>query len=106
VAWRKRNVSRIIGTQGNCGPRQELGAAGIRMTLRAKVARRREHELQRKGKDDTAPRTPKECICRMKFWKNPECKIGIKDPDTKRQLRLKTRRHQRRSTGRLSNWSS
>jgi hypothetical protein len=25
VAWRRRNIFRDIGTQGNCGPRQELG---------------------------------------------------------------------------------
>jgi hypothetical protein len=28
----------------------------------------------------------------MKGWKGPECKIGIKDPYTRSQLRLKTER--------------
>lgn len=46
VAWRKRNVSRNICTEKNYGPRQELGAGGIRMTLRAKVTQRKEAELQ------------------------------------------------------------
>jgi hypothetical protein len=72
LAWSKRNFSRNIRTEGNCGPRQELGAAGIRMTLRAKVARRKKHGLQRKGKYDIAPRTPKGCTCRMKLWKDSE----------------------------------
>jgi hypothetical protein len=40
VAWHRRNIFRDIWTQGNCGPWQELGAAGIRVTLRAKLARR------------------------------------------------------------------
>jgi hypothetical protein len=69
-----------------------LGAARIRMILHGKVAQRKEHGLQRKGKDDVAPRTPKGCTCRMKFWKDTECKIGIEDPDTRRQLHLKTER--------------
>jgi hypothetical protein len=59
VAWRKGNVFRKIRTQGNCRPRNELAPAGIRMTHIAKVARRKEHGLQRQGKDDVAPRTPK-----------------------------------------------
>jgi hypothetical protein len=92
VAWRKRNVFWNIPTKGNCGPRQELGAARIRMTLCAKVARRKEYGLQRKGKDAIAPRTPKGCTCRMKLWKDPAGKIRIEDPDTKRQLCLKTER--------------
>jgi hypothetical protein len=41
VAWRRRNIFRDIRTQGNCGPRQELGAAGIRVNLHAKLARRK-----------------------------------------------------------------
>jgi hypothetical protein len=39
VAWRRRNFFKNLQTQGNCGPRQELGAARIRVTLRAKLAR-------------------------------------------------------------------
>jgi hypothetical protein len=62
------------------------------MTLHGKVAWQKEHGLQRKGKDDVAPRTPKRCTCRMKLWKDPECKIGIEDPDTRWQLHLKTER--------------
>jgi hypothetical protein len=38
VAWRKRNVFRIIGTNENCGPHKELAAARIRTTRCAKVS--------------------------------------------------------------------
>jgi hypothetical protein len=56
VAWRKRNVFTRIGTKENCGPHKKLAAARIRTTRCAKVARGREHGLQRQGKDDIAPR--------------------------------------------------
>jgi hypothetical protein len=56
------------------------------------VARRREHGNQRQGEYVIAPRTPKGRTSRMKRWKDPECKIGIKDPHTNWQLRLKTER--------------
>jgi hypothetical protein len=92
VARREGNVFRKIRSQGNCRPRKELAAAGIRMTHSAKVARSREHGLQRQGKDDIAPRTPKGRTSRMKRWKDPECKLGIKNPDTRRQLLLKIER--------------
>jgi hypothetical protein len=94
VAWCKRNFSRKIQTQVNHGPRQELGAARIRMmTLHEKVAQQKEHGLQKKGKDNVAPRIPKGCTCRMKRRKDPADKIGIEDPDTRRQLRLKIGRN-------------
>jgi hypothetical protein len=59
VAWRKRKVFRRIGTQGICGQRSTLTAAGIRMARYAKVTRGREHGLQRQGNDDIAPRPQK-----------------------------------------------
>jgi hypothetical protein len=59
VARRKRNVLRRIGTQGNCEPHKEFATARIRTTRCAKVARGREHGLQRQGKDVIAPRTRK-----------------------------------------------
>jgi hypothetical protein len=76
-------------TWGNWGSRSKLAAAGMRMAYNAKVARRREHGLQGQEKDYMAPRTPKGRTSRMKRWKDPEYKIEIKDPDTRRQLRLK-----------------
>jgi hypothetical protein len=38
VAWRKRTVFRDIRTQGNCGLREEVTAAGKTITLRAGLA--------------------------------------------------------------------
>jgi hypothetical protein len=62
------------------------------MIHHAKVARQKEHGLLRQGKYDIAPSTPKGWTSRMKHWKGPECKIGIKAPDTRRQLCLKIER--------------
>jgi hypothetical protein len=59
VVWRKGNVFRKILTWGNWGSRSKLAPAGMRMTHRARVALRKKHGLQRQGKDDIAPRTPK-----------------------------------------------
>jgi hypothetical protein len=42
VAWRKRNILRKSWTQRNCGLRKEVTAAGIKVTRRAGVARRKE----------------------------------------------------------------
>jgi hypothetical protein len=58
MAWRKRNISRKIRTQVNCGPRHELGTAGIRILTRCTgIAQRKEHRLQKKRQDDIAPRS-------------------------------------------------
>jgi hypothetical protein len=104
VAWRKKNVFRRIGTQVNCGPHKELAAARIRTTRCAKVARGREHGLQRQGKDDIAPRPRKGRKEENKRLKGTECKndiryrelrqqfqgkTRIKDPNTRRHRRLK-----------------
>jgi hypothetical protein len=45
-----------------------------------------------KGKEDTAPRTPKGSTCKMKFGKDPTCKFRIEDPDVRRRMRLKIER--------------
>jgi hypothetical protein len=41
VAWRRRHIFGNLRTQGNYGPRQKLGAAGIMVTLHAKLARQK-----------------------------------------------------------------
>jgi hypothetical protein len=92
VAQRKRNFFRRIRTQGNCGPHKELAAAGIKMTHTAEVARSREHRLQRQEKDGIAPKTPKGRTSRVKRWNGPENKIGIMDPDKRRQVHLEIER--------------
>jgi hypothetical protein len=48
LAWRKRKLLRWIGTQENCGPRKEFSPTGIRMTHRAKVARRKGNIVRKK----------------------------------------------------------
>jgi hypothetical protein len=60
VAWRKRNVFRRIGTKESCGPHKEFATARIRAIRCAKMARGRDHGLQRQGIDVTAPRTQKQ----------------------------------------------
>jgi hypothetical protein len=80
VAWRERNIYRKSRIQENCGPRKEFAAAGRMMTRCTGVAQRKEHGLQKKGQDDMAPRTWKGCTCRLKRWKDPADRMGIKDP--------------------------
>jgi hypothetical protein len=104
VVWRRKNAVRRIWTHENCGQRKEFAVVGIRTTQCAKVARGREHGLQKQGKDDIAPRTRKGRTQENKCFKGPECKNGvryrclrqqlqgkngIKDRDTRRQLRLR-----------------
>jgi hypothetical protein len=57
VAWRKRNLFKIIGTQGNCGPWSKLTTARIKMTRHARVSWRRENFMR---KDWTRNRTEQE----------------------------------------------
>jgi hypothetical protein len=75
VAWRKRNVFRRIVTQGICGRRSTLTAAGIRTTRCAKVARGREHGLHRQGKEDTVPRPRKGRTEKNERFKGRNAKI-------------------------------
>jgi hypothetical protein len=59
VAWRKRKLCKKIEAHENCGPCKELAAARIKTTRCVKVARGREHWLQKQGKDDIALRIRK-----------------------------------------------
>jgi hypothetical protein len=93
-------------TRENCGSLKQLVAAGMRMTHCAIVARRKERGLQRQGKDDIAPRILKGRTSRKKHWKGLECKIGIKKPGTRRQLRLQIERTSEEFDRSLSDWSS
>jgi hypothetical protein len=88
--------------QENCGRRKELTAARIRATRCAKLARVREHGLQREGKYDITPRTQKGRTEENRQLKDPECKNGLREQfqgetgitntRTKWQLRLKSER--------------
>jgi hypothetical protein len=66
VAWRKRNVFRKIGTQGMCGPRKRLTAAGIKMTHHARVAWRKENytrkDLTRNQAEQESPKRRKRTV--------------------------------------------
>jgi hypothetical protein len=89
VAWRKRNISGKIRTQGSCGPRQALGAARIRMmTLRAKVTRRK----KTRTRDEVIRGTLRKRTYGRRRQPNPERKNGTEDPDIRRRMRLETER--------------
>jgi hypothetical protein len=83
VAWRKRN--------GNYGPRKEVTAAGRKVTRCAGQKRKVQN------KDDVSPKSPKGGTYEKRLWRGPECSNGIrdrgrrkiKDPSTRRKLRLK-----------------
>jgi hypothetical protein len=85
----ERKFVRKNVTQENCGPLKEFAAAGIRTTLCAKVERGREHGLQKQGENNIAPRTLKGRTMENNRLKNPKCKSGISDIGVKRQLRGK-----------------
>jgi hypothetical protein len=86
VARRKRNVFGKIRAQGNCGPRKQLAAAGRRITDSTKVARRKGQ-----NKDDVTPRCPKVRTFGKRRWKGPECNNDIRDPGLRQQLRGRER---------------
>jgi hypothetical protein len=102
----------------NCGPRKEFAASGIRMTRCAKVARGREHGLQRQGTDNIAPRTRKGRTEENRSFNCPECKNGISNRGRKQQLRGRMRisdlcggqplnlRKERTATNGIEGWSA
>jgi hypothetical protein len=76
-------------------------------TGRAPNKRHRDRHLAEKRRQEPKERTRGNCVFRKKLvakgtqkgrteekrrWKDPECKMGIKDPGTRRQLRLKIER--------------
>jgi hypothetical protein len=103
VAWRKRNVFRRIGTEGNCGLRKRLTVAGRKTTSRARGAWHSENVKKDCARDQAKRGTPKRRKDGEGLWIFPECnnglrnrglsqqlrsKTGIKDPHTRYQLRL------------------
>jgi hypothetical protein len=48
--------------------------------------------LKGHGKNNVTRGAPKGRTKEKRMWKSPECKIGIKDPGIRRQLRLKIER--------------
>jgi hypothetical protein len=70
-------------TRGNRGSREKLVAAGRKMTLREGVAQGKGH-----GRNNVARGAPKRRTLGRRHQPKPECKSGIKDRGTRRQLRL------------------
>jgi hypothetical protein len=88
MAWRKKNILRKSWTQRNCGLRKEVTAAGIKVTRRAGVARRkrdfvRKYPTRDIGEQEILKRRTEE----NKGWKGPECENGVRDRGLKLQLR-------------------
>jgi hypothetical protein len=80
VTRRKRNVFRIIVTQGNFAPRSKLTAAGINMSRRARVAWRRENFVRKdctRAKDERV--TQRVGTLRKNLRMHHEGKCGTKD---------------------------
>jgi hypothetical protein len=104
VARRKRNIFRKIGTQGNCGPRSKLTAAGIKMTSHAKMAWRRDNFVR---KDCTRVNNERETQRVGPLRKNlqmyHEGKCGRKDLCGRKPLCL---RKERTSTNGIKGWSA
>jgi hypothetical protein len=107
MARRKRNTFRKIRTEENCGQRKELTVTGMRTTRRARVAWHRENFVRKDWTRNQAGQgTPKPRKDGKRLWKGQEfndglreglryqpcSEIGIKDPDTRRQLHLRIKR--------------
>jgi hypothetical protein len=84
VKGRKRNVFRKIWTQGNCGPQNELAAAG-KMAQSTKVAWLRGHDRKKYDQHNVVQETQKERTIGKRCWKDPECNNGIWDRGLRQQ---------------------
>jgi hypothetical protein len=89
VTWRKRNLFRKTGTQENCYPRYELTVAGMRMTRSANVARRRGHGRRWYDQDSMGQEAQKQRKVRKTLWKGLEYNSGLRDRGLRRQLQVK-----------------
>jgi hypothetical protein len=95
--------------QGNCGPQKEL-AAGRKVTRHARVAWRKENVVRKDCSRNQVERgTPKRRKDRERLLKGPECNNGIRDQGLRQQLQGKmriknpgTRRHLRLNIKRTS----
>jgi hypothetical protein len=62
------------------------------MTFRAGVARRKGNFVRKHSTTNSVEQEARKGRTEKRCWKDPECKTGIKDPGTRRQLRLKIER--------------
>jgi hypothetical protein len=97
VAWRRKNFFRDIRTQGNFGPWQELGAAGVMVTLHAKLARWKGTFITKNWFWATVTRGTQ--IARML----QEGKMNMKDPGSRGPRDL---RKERTTTNGIGAWTS
>jgi hypothetical protein len=80
-------------TRGNCGARNELAPASRKMTGHAGGAQHKANFIRKHSiRDNVEQETWKGQTEEKRRWKGPECKTGIKDPGTRRQLRIKIER--------------
>jgi hypothetical protein len=116
VAWRKRNIIRRNGTQEYCGSWRIFAAVGRRNTCIARMVRGKEDGLQKQGEENIAPKSWKGRK-NNKSLNDTKCKndirdrglkrqqwqlrgeAGIKEPRTRRQLRLRIKRTSDRIDG-------
>jgi hypothetical protein len=68
VTWHRRNVFRNIRTQGNRGPQQELGTAGIMMTRHTGVAWCKGHGCKKQIKEVVGNETQEGQIDKKRRW--------------------------------------
>jgi hypothetical protein len=87
ILWRNRTIFRDIRTQGNCGPRQKLGAAGEMVTLRARLARRKGTFIMKDlTRNQVEQEVPKEQTPEKRLWKDPKGINDISDRGMRQQL--------------------
>jgi hypothetical protein len=106
VAGGRRNIFRDIRTQGNCGPRRELGAAGIMVTLRARLARCKGTFTRKNQARNKAGRRASRQLFGKRHWKYPECKnviTGRRNQSSRQQVHL---RKERTTTNGIRVWKS
>jgi hypothetical protein len=86
VAWRKRNLSRKIRIQVNCGPRQKLDPSRMIMNFCTGVAQRKEQGRKRQTRNQVERETQKRLKNETRLWKYPRAINGIGDRGLRQQL--------------------
>jgi hypothetical protein len=90
VAWHGRNIVRDIQTQGNFGPRQKLGAAGIMVTLHARLAPCKGTFAQKDPTRDSVKRGAyREWAVSERHHTKPTGCQGIRNQSSKQQVCLR-----------------
>jgi hypothetical protein len=86
VVWQKRNLIRQIWTEVNCGPRSTLATDGKMTSHHAKVAWLKENFVRKDcARNKAEQATPKPQKDGKRLWKGQEFKDGLRDRGLKRQ---------------------